>query len=294
MSPRSTIQLLASVLITTTACGGPEEVVPLTDPLHECQSYAPSTVSRAVPGRYLDSNDEQQVILTAPEDLGGGFIELVLTTESPPLSPGFIVRAEGDTAGAIIAANAVGTADPTTMRGGFSAAPGQRYVVVITQGLGAPAGEYPVKFNLDYTFTGTMDCYEGNDSPETAKVVPVATTIQAHAMAGYTANRLTATPYDDWYRFTLNRGAKLEAALVAAPGGHRMRIRFWGEDGVTQLAAEGGTRGGEIFTVGNTFGLGTFLMSVEVADPEPADWEGDGDAPTFWSMPYTVELREVL
>ena len=122
--------------------------------------------------------------------------------------------------------------------------------------------------------------------------VPVATTIQAHAMAGHTMNRLTAPTYDDWYRFELNRPANLEAELTAVPGDHRMRIRFWGEDGVTQLAAGGGNAGGETFTVGYAFGAGAYLMSVEVADAEPADYERDALSPTFWTMPYTVELRE--
>lgn len=282
-----------SLLVLTTACGdtgGNND--PLSPELHECTPYTATTSSGAITGTYAVANDRTTDRLTSPDDLGGGFFELVLTTGAPELNPGFIITAAGDTAAAIIASTAAGTNDPTTMHGGFSAFPGQTYDIEFTQGANANPGSYPVAFTLDWTFTGTMDCYEGNDTATSAKQVPVGTEIEAFALVGYTANRLIAPEYNDWYKVVLNRDATIEAELTVPPGDHRMRIRFWEADGTTQLANAGGNAGGETFTASDTLPGGTYLMSVEVADADPAEFHGDDPAPTFWSTPYTVDLRE--
>ncbi len=286
--------LLASTLLSGCSPPAEEEPGPLSPADHECQTYTPTVLTRTLNSRFTDPTDVRTAPIRAASDPGGGFIELSLTTDNPALSPGLIVTVLGGGTGAIIDADAVGTADPTTMRGGFSAAPDQAYELTFTQGLGVAPGDYPVAFTLTWTFTGTLDCYEANDTATEVKQVPVGTTIEAHALTGYTQNSLGAERYDDWYRFVLNRPATIEAALTVPPGDHRTRIRLWADDGTTALAAGNGAAGGETFSVSLPLGAGTYLLSMEVADPEPATWNREVLSPSFWTEPYTIELREVF
>lgn len=267
---------------------------PLSPDLHECTPYVATIVWDTIIGNYDAANDKPTGSLTALAEAGGGYVEVSLTTESGTLVPGLQVRAVGDPSGAIISSSASGTMNPMEKKAGWSVAPGQSYDLTFTQGVNAPPEEYPVRYTLDWTFTGTMDCYEPNDTAPDAKQVPVGTTIEAFAMAGYTSNFLLAVEYEDWYKIVLNRDSTIEAALTVAPGDHRMSIKFWEADGTTQLAHNTGNAGGETFTTTATLTAGTYLMSVEVADSEWATWDNDDAPPAFWSAPYQVELREVL
>ncbi|NOY93529.1 MAG: hypothetical protein GXP55_20285 [Deltaproteobacteria bacterium] len=283
------------LFLATAACGCATENVsnePLSPELHECVPYTATSSSDTITGAYAVVNDQPIDSLTAPDDPGGGFFELVLTTDNADLSPGFIVTAMGDESGAIIASTAAGSMDPTTMVGGFSAAPGQVYKIEFTAGQNAPADSYPIAFTLNWTFTGTMDCYEANDTADAARQVPVGTRIEAFSLAGFETNSLPAKPYDDWYKVVLNRAATIESELITPPGDHRMRIRFWEADGTTQLANAGGSAGGETFTASASLEAGTYLMSVEVGDADYAEFWADREPPSFWRTPYTVDLRE--
>ncbi len=279
---------------TLCACAG-GELGPASPDLHECEPYESTPEVRSIGGTFTEPNDEQFGSFVAPDDLGGGYIEFVMTTGDGDLAPGVIVYTD-DTGPAIISGTAQGQDNPLVREGGFAVAPGQQYEFTFTQGINADPANYPVDFTFAWSYVGVDDCYEQNDTPEDAKQVPVGTTIEAYAMAGYTANVILSAEYIDWYKVVIEREASVEAEMTVPPGGydalHRMRIRFWNEEGSTELANNGGNGGGEVFTTAYDFEPGTYLMSVEVANGEGATWSYDQPVPTHWSTPYNVELRE--
>lgn len=271
---------------------------PVSPELHECEPYESTPVEESITGAFIEPNDRQFGSMVVPEDPGGGYVEFTMTTTDSELAPGVIVQTveTGDAVPAILSGTAQGQDDPLVREGGFAVAPGRQYELTFTQGINADPDNYPVEFTFAWSYTGTDDCYEGNDSPADAKQVPVGTTVKAYAMAGYTDNVILSAQYDDWYKVVINRSASVEAEMTVPPAGygalHRMRIRFWNEDGSTQLANNGGNGGGETFTTAVNLEPGTYLMSVEVASGEGATWSYDDPVPGHWSTPYSVELRE--
>ncbi|MFO8150327.1 MAG: hypothetical protein R6T93_08520, partial [Trueperaceae bacterium] len=125
--------------------------------------------------------------------------------------------------------------DPTLVEAVFEVAPSRSYQLTL-RGLNAAGASitYPQAFTASWSFTSRVDCYEPNDTIETAKAIPMENPISATFIAGFRdSNSIPATsaPTLDFYRFELHAPSAVRITLSDVADEVRPRLVVYDEGG---------------------------------------------------------------
>ncbi len=210
--------------------------------LHECVMYEPSVdVGGDLSGEWSTSGEAGQVveIVTAPADPGGGYVTVRLqSTES--MRPQLFAEVVPEASSSIVLSGQTTTdpainPDPTVVEAVFEVAPSRSYQLTL-RGLNAAGASitYPQAFTASWSFTSRVDCYEPNDTIETAKAIPMENPISATFIAGFRdSNSIPATsaPTLDFYRFELHAPSAVRITLSDVADEVRPRLVVYDEGG---------------------------------------------------------------
>jgi hypothetical protein len=258
-----------------------------------CYTPTPAGAIETKQWQTASSDDIGELTITAPADVGGGYIEVTLTGAHPDVRP-WLEITTGAGGGAITAGSSAGF-DVPVRRFAFAAAPGQTYKVRAWQFFSAPPEAYPVSYTIEWKFTSLVDCYEPNDSAAEAKPIAMGDTIEAYATAGHVNNGADYDRFVDWYSFEVATETLAKVELLQAPGtSSRMAIRIFDAAGAKQLAAGGGTTGGELFdaTTANPLAPGSYRIAVETKTRASFEDKNDLASREEWKTPYRIRLTK--
>ena len=210
--------------------------------LHECVMYEPTpNVGDDISGQWSTSGAAGEVveIITVPADPGGGYVTVRLqSTES--MRPGLFAEVVPEASASINLTGQTATdpavnPDPTLVEAVFEVAPGRSYELTMRGSNAAGASiTYPQPFTASWSFTSRVDCYEPNDTLETATAIPMETAISATFIAGYRdENSIEATSEAtlDFYRFELHAPTVVRITLSDVPSNTRPRLFVYDQDG---------------------------------------------------------------
>lgn len=201
------------------------------DSLNECISYDPSQDSGSLSGTWEDPFDEDEYVFNVPNDLGGGYVEVIHSSPTP-IIPAMFSNVNPVISGTISGGSAAQTKNERARHDVFEAAPGQSYHVRVSQFFKARLEDYPLGYSGGWTFHSRVDCYEPNNTIMEAKLIPINQVIEAYSIAGYIKsgirNRDTLTL--DWYRFNLKKRAKVKIELLQVAKDQQINLRLFNKD----------------------------------------------------------------
>lgn len=212
--------------------------------LHECVAYEPSVdVGGDLSGEWSTSGEAGQVLETivAPADPGGGYVTVRLQS-SESMRPNLFAEVVPEASSSIVLAGQSTTdptinPDPTLVEAVFEVAPGRSYLLTLRGANAAGASPtYPQSFTASWSFASRVDCYEPNDTLETATAIPMENPIHATFIAGFRdGNSIPATsePTLDFYRFELHAPSAVRITLSDVADEVRPRLIVYDEDGST-------------------------------------------------------------
>ncbi len=250
--------------------------------LHECVMYEPTpTTPVDISGSWTASGGAGDVLrtITVPADPGGGYVTVrlrstasmrpELTAEVLPEASASIVLSGQTTADPAI------NPDPTLVEAVFEVAPGRSYRLTLRGTNTAGAGiTYPQAFTASWSFSSRVDCYEPNDTIETAKAIPMENPISASFIAGFRdSNSIQATsePTLDFYRFELHAPTAVRITLSDVVATVRPRLTLYNAAGTTVGSAALAPAAGEnaVLTSG-TLPAGWYRVRTDVAQSPSA------------------------
>jgi len=227
---------------------------------------------------------------SAPGDPSGGVVEVKLL--GPPAGPGLKVRIGGGRGA---------TADTVVDQGlqakvAFEIGPGQQFFVNARSVRHAPIEEYPVSYQILWTYTGKPDCWEPNDSMDQAKPVPLDEEVQAYFIAKRDSNAHNHDQHDDWYRFTLAGPDVVIVRLLAVPSDVQAGLGIYQPDGnrVRQVAAKGASAPGQTIVLeAGEIPAGEYFLKASTASfaGGMAASEGDEPHPPHFGSPYIFRVE---
>ncbi|MBW6456408.1 MAG: hypothetical protein K0A98_11045 [Trueperaceae bacterium] len=215
--------------------------------LHECVMYEPTpTIPVDISGQWEATDQAGQVveIITAPDDPGGGYVTVRLQSTAS-MRPQLFAEVVPAASGAINLSGQTATdpainPDPTLVEAVFEVAPDRSYQLIL-RGLnaGGMSTTLPQPFTASWSFTSRVDCYEPNDTPETAKAIPLENPISATFIAGFRdSNSIVSAsePTLDLYRFELHAPSAVRITLSDVADEVRPRLIVYDEGG-TQIGS---------------------------------------------------------
>lgn len=182
--------------------------------LHECTPYPAMTVTGTTGAEWSEPNDSNEHSFTVPVEPAAGTVEVLLI---PPdeVGPELRARMEGDAAGAIQTDGALERGE--TARLVFEVGPGQTVFLDAKSNRNAPVDEYPLSYQILWTYGSRVDCYEPNDTMEEAKAIPTDTDIEAYFLFKRGGDAHQLGEHSDWYRFQLDAPAEVTVRMLAVP-----------------------------------------------------------------------------
>ncbi len=246
--------------------------------LHECVMYEPTpTVPVDISGQWETSGEAGQVLETiiVPADPGGGYVTVRLHSTAsmrPQLFAEVLPAASGgiNLSGQTATDPAINP-DPTLVDAVFEVAPSRSYLLTL-RGLNAAGASitYPQDFTASWSFVSRVDCYEPNDSLETAKAIPMENPITASFIAGFRdSNSIPATspPTLDFYRFELHAPSAVRITLSDVADEVRPRLIVYDEGGAqigsTALAPAAGENA--VYESAGALPAGWYRVRTDVA-----------------------------
>ncbi len=225
---------------------------------HDCNPYSPEMPENELAGTWkpsgfssnnLPSSVEERTI-TTPGGLGGGYLELELTTTHPdgdfnndPVMVVYPASRQGQGAPLLPSSNSL-----NTTRALISVMPSTDYQITLGNFWAVTANQPPVEWSYTERYVGTMDCYEPNDerffddAVATSRKIPINQNLQAYMKPAlydnFTANIENPTWYD-WYRFELLAPSAVTLEIVATPNDTNIRQTLYDASGRLLLTAEG-------------------------------------------------------
>jgi hypothetical protein len=188
-------------------CGFPDPAEPDNDTRALATRLDPGV---PVLGCVADSTkDPDHFLIEAPAgDTAGGYYQIALTDVGELGRVGVTLYAASDNTVVLEPLASLNLGSSVFLH--FSAAPGQRYRVLVNSG---PDFKTPFRYTVTATYTKIDDPYEPNDSRAAAKPIAVGTPITAYLHAGfktghiiYDNGRIGPTATDDFYKVTLGPG----------------------------------------------------------------------------------------
>ncbi|MBX3226415.1 MAG: hypothetical protein KIT84_44665 [Labilithrix sp.] len=261
--------------------------------LGECVTYQPAAIDGTKSGTFTSGTDVVSIPLAAT-DVGGGLLKVTAAAQTQALEVSLWLG-EGE------------KKDEARWEGGALDGETQTFYFRLHGGksyeLRAQATNYRDDKTNGYTVTWAyeplVDCYEGNDTREAAKRIPVNTPIKAflHAGIGPNDGRLVGPTADDWYWFELAEQRSV-TMRVNVPGDNTafFSVRD-GEDvevscddpnfGVHTSATDTAE---DMASCSATLAPGKYWVRGGLGNSEEPG-TGPGDAvPRTWNTPYTLTI----
>ena len=225
---------------------------------HDCNPYSPEMTENDLGGMWrpsgfssnnLPSSVEERTT-TTPSGLGGGYLELELTTIHPdgdfhndPVIQIFPASRQGQGGQLLATSNSL-----NTMRALISVMPSTDYQITLGNFFSVSADQQPVEWSYRERYVGTMDCYEPNDerffedAVATSRKIPINQSLQAYMKPAFYDNfvaNINNPTWYDWYRFELLVPSAVTLEIEATPGDTDIRQALYDDSGNLLFTAEG-------------------------------------------------------
>lgn len=259
----------------------------------ECTVYTPASLDGERTGTFASAQEVVSIPLTAT-DVGGGLLEITVTAASQPLEVGLWLN-EGE------------KKDEARCEGAAMHNETATFTVRLTGSKAYELRALPLDFREEesnqYTvrwrYQPLIDCYEHNDTRETAKRVPVDTPIEAylHAGVGPDESRIVGASATDWYRFELEE-SKTVTLKANLPGDNTAYFSVRNAQDVEVTCNDpnfgmgiGATETSQTpSSCDATLAAGTYWVLAAIGNSEYPS-TGPGEAvPTSWNTPYSFTL----
>lgn len=273
--------------------------------LGECVRYTPAVMTGTKTGSFANRDDVVSIPLPQA-DLGGGILVVTYTAKHQPLV-GSIWLAEGTRAAEDrFTTKPIGpgaTTSPSTVVR-YRLQGSKRYELRTRPFTFDDTG--PNEYAISYTYEPLVDCYEGNDTPATAKRIPLNTTITAyqHAGIGPDERLLVRDSGIDWYSFELTqeRRVKLRGVLPGkdgADGANPALFYVTTSDGETAPPCTTGSPFStdpvsateSVETCEGVLAPGKYLVQLALFTSQPAGWDSDEPIHKSWNTPYSFVIE---
>lgn len=265
---------------------------------HDCNPYELESFTDQIISNWSEANEVDTFpgLLQAVSEPAGGYYTVTLTaTESVPA---LSIQVPGDPY-PIINGSAAGSNTPQSRKVAFLAHPGISYDATANPFINGTT--WPETYEINWQYTGIMDCYEPNDIFEAAKAIPKNAILEAYANAGFiSVNAINENIYD-WYKIILQAPSKLEVEIVQSPSDRFMDTRFVREDqsaiNASYTVISGNTNNNEPGTLykltsNSTLNPGTYYLRMDGGTPRSYQYDiNAGETkPDHWSTPYKFKV----
>ena len=246
----------------------------------------------------INETDLYTGLLPAVTSPGGGYYTVVLTNDSGVV-PGLKVTSSNDTTGAISNSTAAATSDENTRTTSFLVYPGVSYDIAAHYSSHVPAGTSPTPYEIIWSYTDIVDCYEPNDEFSEAKAIPKNEIIEAYALTGHINNSVTyGEPQSyDYYSIQLREPAKIKVELLEVPSSVNLNVKVFTTNGqqlITDYEEVSGvvSEDGAIYNTQTSSILeeGKYIIRVTIGGSRPTVVNDDQDIPDHWNSPYTFKV----
>lgn len=270
---------------------------------HDCMPYNAEGSNVAVGDEWELPNetDTYPSFVPATGQPGGGIYTVTLSNGSGVV-PALKVKSSNDNSGAISSGTAAGTDNETVRTTSFIAHPGVSYDVDAQYSSFVISDNPPITYNLSWSFSGRMDCYEPNDVVSEAKRIPKNQTIEAFALTGYVNNSVIVNEAqnNDYYSVQLESSAKLKVDLLQVPTSVNLNVKILRLDesaiGVTYEEVSGEiTADGAIYNTltDSVLPSGIYLIRIYIGGERTTVINDGESAPDHWGTPYTFKVSAV-
>lgn len=262
---------------------------PVTPPANddECVRYTPASVSGAESFSLAASGDQRVVTMAPITDPGGGLLRVTLRgTHAAEIIARRVGSQQEQFGVSVLVGDAVDSRAFLLRAQG-----GERYELVVTL-LGDPQGQ-AVSHTVTWAYEPNVDCYEHNDTPASARRIPLDRPITAFAHGGVVADDglLVGPSFADFYRFVLTAPRKVTLA-VRKPSDTAYTFELWSEaDGVLAAVDHLASGGVEATSPEVELGVGVHLVRVGTFVSQPSTLQTTDPLPADWNQPYTLTVK---
>jgi hypothetical protein len=262
---------------------------------HDCIPYQPSDAGGDFDNDWSDPNDIDEYQFTVPNDPAGGYVTVEFRTAAP-VRPWLNLTAEqGDAA---ISGGGTTDSNPHEISVVFEVAAGETYWLEVYEFVPAPINDHPWAYELSWTFTSRVDCYEPNngtpaswpDPISTARAIPLEQVIVATSIAGhidYTIPAGSAHNFD-WYEVTLSSPTEISIGTLHVPSDQKIKLTMRDSSNSAVMGTGNPELGGLIQAGPTLLSAGTYYLEVYpfdrgLSDVRPSRGE---PIPSHFDQPY--------
>lgn len=269
------------------AVDGPMKAPPGDD--DECVEYTPDEIEGAHAGTWVDF-PARVVLPIDVEDPGGGLVRVTVTVADTATSA-FVQRRGAPDEEVHYGVDAgVGAAREETFV--FRAQGDTSYDLILTPF--ASPGDEDNSYGATWTYEPNIDCYEHNQTVETARRIPLDRPIEAYAHAGIIAgdSTMVGASMIDFYRIELAEPTRVRLAFIK-PDDDSLLVEFWDPAidyaivGVDYLAP-GDV---EVYSDELELAAGTHYIRISPFVSEASTWDFSEPLPDRWNTPYTLTVQ---
>jgi|GEM_PF-2018453 len=291
------------ISVNSVGAGNIQKWVRVLAEIDDCSQYIPSSPSGSQPDTWDEVNetDMHTGLLPGVGDVGGGIYTVTLSNDSG-IVPGLKVASVNDTAGAISSGTAVGTSNETERKVSFLAYPGVAYNIEAHYSSYIVSPNPVVNYDINWSFSGKMDCYEPNDIISESKRIPKNQIIEAYALTGYINNSVIANEAqnNDYYKVQLETAKKLKVELLQVPSSVNLSVKILRMDesqvGTSYEEISGVvSEDGAIYntTTDSVLPAGNYIVRIYIGGTRTTVINDEEATPEHWNMPYKFKVTAV-
>lgn len=288
---RRRLFLSTAWVVSMSGCDAPaNEPEPTPEPsVDECEEYVPEVVEGSHSGVWVDLSD--QVILPIDiTDPGGGLVRVKVTAGATATSS--FVRRRGAPDEEIHYGVDAGVGEANEETFVFRAQGATSYDLILSPFISPADGDN--SYSTEWKYEPILDCYEANQTVETARRIPLDTPIVAYAHAGIVAGdgTMVGPSMIDFYRVELDEPTRVRLAFIK-PDDDSLVVEFWDpeiEYGIVgvDFLAPGGV---EVYSDELELAAGTHYIRLSPFVSEPSTWNVAEPLPPRWTTPYTLAVQ---
>ena len=291
------------ISVAATGAGNIQKWVRDFAEFNDCMPYEPMNDGNTI-NEFWDAINETDLytgLLPAVTSPGGGYYTVVLTNDSGVV-PGLKVTSSNDTTGAISNSTAAATSDENTRTTSFLVYPGVSYDIAAHYSSHVPAGTSPTPYEIIWSYTDIVDCYEPNDEFSEAKAIPKNEIIEAYAITGYINNSVIyGDPQSyDFYKVQLREPGRIKVEMLEVPSSINVSVQLAKQD-ESAIVASYEEISGEISSNGSIYNTltdstleeGTYIIRINIGGNRPTVVNDDQDLPEHWNSPYKFRVTSV-
>lgn len=253
-----------------------------------CVKYEPAKVAGNQRGVWK-TREDQQVVAIDVSDPGGGLVKVTIGVTGTPTTAN--VRVKGLTGEANEVGVNVGAGGEKQGGFVFRAQGGQHYELVLKPFVGLADGDN--SYSLSWSYEPLVDCYEHNDTKETARKIAVGESVQADAHAGMIAgDGLRVGPaLVDFYKFELTAKTKLRLAVTKPDDSALVFEVLDAQDAGLASVDPVGAGGTELVSDDAELEAGTYWVRVAAFVGQATTQDSKEPIPAGWNRPYKFSLQ---